>query len=151
MSQSFCDAMYQRPQASLSVDFSILEWVATSFSSGSSWPGTEPCLLHWPVNSLPLSHQGSHKIFNLSWKEKTLFRSHQDLIFHLSELGSPWTPNTYTLILFHSHWGSVFISQYFLFFRVDNFYSFIFKFIDHFFSHLQPAAENKLFISDPVL
>ena len=38
----------------------ILEWVATSFSRGSSrpWDRTVP-LLHWQAGSLPLSHQGS--------------------------------------------------------------------------------------------
>ena len=38
----------------------ILEWVATSFSRGI-FPneGSNPCLLHWQVDSLPLNHQGS--------------------------------------------------------------------------------------------
>ena len=38
-----------------------LEWVAISFSRGSSWPREGLCLLHllhWQVGSLPLSHQG---------------------------------------------------------------------------------------------
>ena len=30
----------------------ILEWVAISFCKGSSWPGTEPGLLHWQVDCL---------------------------------------------------------------------------------------------------
>ena len=37
----------------------MLEWGAISFSRGSSRPRTDPCLLHWQVDSLPLSHQGS--------------------------------------------------------------------------------------------
>ena len=39
----------------------ILEWIAISFSSGSSQPrdGTRVGLLHWHVGSLPLSHLGS--------------------------------------------------------------------------------------------
>ena len=38
----------------------ILEWVAISFSRGSSWPrGSKPFRLHWQADSLPLSHQGS--------------------------------------------------------------------------------------------
>ena len=39
----------------------ILEWVAISFSRVSSWPisGSNLCLLHWQMDSLPLSHQGS--------------------------------------------------------------------------------------------
>ena len=36
----------------------ILEWVANSFSRGSSWP-RDGTLLHWQAGSLPLSHQGS--------------------------------------------------------------------------------------------
>ena len=35
-----------------------LEWVAIFFSRGSSNPGNL-CLLHWQVDSLPVSHQGS--------------------------------------------------------------------------------------------
>ena len=38
----------------------IQEWVAVSFSKRSSWPGgSTPRLLHWQVDSWPLSHQGS--------------------------------------------------------------------------------------------
>ena len=38
----------------------ILEWVAISFSKGiSPIQGSNPCLLHWQADSLPLSHQGS--------------------------------------------------------------------------------------------
>ena len=37
----------------------ILEWVAISFSKGSSTLGLNPCLLHWQVDSLLLSYQGS--------------------------------------------------------------------------------------------
>ena len=33
----------------------MLEWVAISYSRGSSQPR---CLLHWQTDSLPLSHQG---------------------------------------------------------------------------------------------
>ena len=36
----------------------ILEWIAISFSRGFSQPRLNPCLLHWQVDSLPLSHQG---------------------------------------------------------------------------------------------
>ena len=35
----------------------ILEWVAISFSRGSSWPSAQSCLLHWQADSLPPSHQ----------------------------------------------------------------------------------------------
>ena len=40
----------------------ILEWVTISFSKGSSWPRDWTrisCLLHWQVDSLPMSHQRS--------------------------------------------------------------------------------------------
>ena len=38
----------------------IQEWVAISFSRGSSWPkDLNPRLLNWQVDSLPLSHLGS--------------------------------------------------------------------------------------------
>ena len=39
----------------------ILEWTAISFSSGSSWPRTEPATPALEMNSLPLNHQGSPK------------------------------------------------------------------------------------------
>ena len=37
----------------------ILECVAISFSTGSSWPGMEPGSPAWQTDVLPLSHQGS--------------------------------------------------------------------------------------------
>ena len=38
----------------------VLEWVAVSFSRGIfPTQGSDPHLLHWQVDSLPLSHQGS--------------------------------------------------------------------------------------------
>ena len=36
----------------------IREWTAISFSKGSSWPRVNLHLLHWQMDSLPLSHQG---------------------------------------------------------------------------------------------
>ena len=39
----------------------ILEWVAISFSRGSSRPGTEPQSLHLQVDSLPLNHRVNMK------------------------------------------------------------------------------------------
>ena len=53
-------------QAPLSMGFilqaRILEWVAISFSRGSSWPRdwtlNSSCLLHWQVGSLPLAPAG---------------------------------------------------------------------------------------------
>ena len=35
----------------------ILEWVAISFSRDPT-QGSNPCLLHWQADSLPLRHQG---------------------------------------------------------------------------------------------
>ena len=41
----------------------ILEWVAISFSRGSSWPGDRiPCPFHWQTDSFPLSSQGPKRI-----------------------------------------------------------------------------------------
>ena len=37
----------------------ILEWVAISFSRGSSQPRNPTCLLHWQAGSLPAEPQGS--------------------------------------------------------------------------------------------
>ena len=34
----------------------ILEWIAISFSRGSSWPRDQIRIQHWQVDSLPLSH-----------------------------------------------------------------------------------------------
>ena len=43
----------------------ILEWIATPFLLQGIFPdqGLNPCLLHWQVDSLPLSHNGSPHIF----------------------------------------------------------------------------------------
>ena len=53
----------------------ILEWVAISFSRGV-FPTQESnlCLLQWKVDSLPLSHQGSHtmKIWKLKPQDTLL-------------------------------------------------------------------------------
>ena len=50
-------------QDPLSMEFfqaRILEWVAISYSRGSSWPqGSNPHLLHWQAYLLPLCHLGS--------------------------------------------------------------------------------------------
>ena len=43
----------------------VLEWVSISFKKGSSW--SNPHLLHWQVDSLPLSHQGSPKHSPIIW------------------------------------------------------------------------------------
>ena len=56
-----CSSVNQIPQAR------ILEWVAISFSRGSSWLRDQTCfpnLLHWQVDSLPMSHLRSSKYVN---------------------------------------------------------------------------------------
>ena len=66
----------------------IPEWVAISFSRGSSQPsqGSNPCLLHllhWQENSLPLSYLGSCKnqIMRVPW---TARRSNQSILKEIS-------------------------------------------------------------------
>ena len=60
---TICDPMDYSPPGSSVPGISqarILEWVAISFSRGSSWPRDWThvlCLLHWQANSLLLSHQ----------------------------------------------------------------------------------------------
>ena len=50
-----------------------LEWVAISFSKGSSQPSDwTQVSLHWQADSLPLSHQGSPS-FLVSWANKYAF------------------------------------------------------------------------------
>ena len=62
---TLCNTMdYSPPGSSVRgiLQARILEWVAISFSRGSSW--SNPCLLgllHWQAGSLPPSHQGSPK------------------------------------------------------------------------------------------
>ena len=65
---TLCDPMDCSPPGSSIHGISqarILEWVTISFSMGSSWPWDRTCvssLLHWQVDSLTLSHQGSPKM-----------------------------------------------------------------------------------------
>ena len=58
---TLCDPMDCSPLGSSVHEISqarILEWVATSFSSGSSWPRGWNCI-SWQADSLLLSHLGS--------------------------------------------------------------------------------------------
>ena len=52
----------------------MLEWVAISFSRGIFWTqGSNPCLLHWQVGSLPLSQGGRYPVhFSMLWPMKVL-------------------------------------------------------------------------------
>ena len=53
----------------------IQEWVAISFSRGSSWPRDRtPSLLPWQVDSLPLSHQEAPSVSY--WTKMNSFFSH---------------------------------------------------------------------------
>ena len=59
---TLCDPMdCSLPDSSVHVTSQarILEWVAISFSKGSSQPGNQFKSPHWQADSLPLSHQGS--------------------------------------------------------------------------------------------
>ena len=55
----------------------ILEWVAISFSRGSSQPqGSNPCFLSWQADSLSRSHFRSpyiHRVGQKVWKTQTHF------------------------------------------------------------------------------
>ena len=54
----------------------ILEWVAISFSRGSSQTrDSNPHLLHWQPDSLPLNHQGSPKFQREMMKYFSLMRA----------------------------------------------------------------------------
>ena len=66
-----------------SVQAGILEWVANSFSRGSSQPkeSRNPHRLHWQADSLPLSHLRSLNLFNT-------YKIIQVISFFLSELWS---------------------------------------------------------------
>ena len=59
-SQILCDPMNCSPQAPLSVGFSRQKyWSGLPFLSPGDLSSPDPHLLHWQVNSLPLSHLGS--------------------------------------------------------------------------------------------
>ena len=64
----------------------ILEWVATSFSRGSSWPRDQTRSPALPADSLPLSHQGSssRKEYS-SWKS---YVKHPVLLLQTTSLQS---------------------------------------------------------------
>ena len=63
----------------------ILEWVAISFLQGSfPTQGSNPGLLHWQVDSLPLSHLGSPYLYH-NFLKKTL--NHQSCSILMKLLG----------------------------------------------------------------
>ena len=62
MSDSFCDPMdYSQPGFSVNgiSQAGVLQWIAFPSPVDLSTQGLNLCLLHWQVDSLPLSHQGS--------------------------------------------------------------------------------------------
>ena len=63
---TLCDPMDGSPPSSFVhgiLSARTLEWVAISFSRGSSPLELNPHLLHWQVDPLPLSHLGSLYIY----------------------------------------------------------------------------------------
>ena len=73
----------------------ILEWVAISFSRGSSWPRNwthVSCLLHWQVGSLLLAPPGMLKSTHESFK----------ILFFPQSISSPTSSVNSTLQLFIS-------------------------------------------------
>ena len=77
----------------------ILEWVAMPSSKGSSWPRDQTCLLpllHWQVDSLPLSHQGSPQMRATSYKMLEGFQTwgfYQVPFIH--QKLQPWSPSSF--------------------------------------------------------
>ena len=54
----------------------ILEWVAVSYSRGSSWPRDRTCIScspHWQTDSLPLCYRGSPCLLR-SWPQTDLLQ-----------------------------------------------------------------------------
>ena len=70
----------------------ILEWVVISHFRGSSW-GLNPCLLHFLVDSLPLSHLGSWLNY-IRW-----FNNSRDLLYDM-------VPTVNTVVLWSSKYGT---------------------------------------------
>ena len=68
---TLCDPMGSSPPGSSDhgiLQAGILEWVAIFSSRGSPTQGSNPHLLHWQVDSLPLSHLGSPKYISIYYK-----------------------------------------------------------------------------------
>ena len=98
---ALCNPMYFPPDPSKHgiSQASILEWVVISFSR-RIFPtqGSNPCLLHWQANSLPLSHLGSavDKKFNLmSLGERSL----TGIFFHISAVVQIETQMLFMLVI----------------------------------------------------
>jgi len=80
----------------------IPELVAIPFSRGSSWLGLNPYLLHWQVDSLPLSCQGSLVILTLTHIVPTK-------LLGIWNFGYDWT--TVSLFLLLHGYGSKLIGK----------------------------------------
>ena len=100
---TLCDPVdYSPPGFSIHGIFQarILEWVAISYSRGSSWPRDQNCLLHWQAYSLPLKHWVSPKLH-------IQFSSVQFSCSVVSDSLWPWGPKLYTKLEFPVFWGNV--------------------------------------------
>ena len=78
---TLCESMdYSPPVSSVHGIFQarILEWVAISYSKGTFLTqGSNPYLLHWQADSLPLCHLGSPLLilFTYKWTCSNIFKS----------------------------------------------------------------------------
>ena len=87
--QLFCNPLdYSLPDSSVNVIFQarILEWIVISFPGFIPSQGLDSHLLHWQVDSLPLSHLGSHvdKILKVTLRATFIdhgFMLHKSWIF----------------------------------------------------------------------
>ena len=78
-----------------------LEWVAISFSRGSSQPqGSNLRLLHWQADSLPLSHQGSPSTL---YFQNHFHHAKQELCTH-STMTYEWNHTVFVLLCLSTMW-----------------------------------------------
>ena len=80
----------------------ILEWVAMLPSRGSSWPRSNPNLLHWQANSLPMSHQGCKKVIHKIYKFYIRYEIHK---IHFTRV-KKWTSLVAQTVRIHLQWGT---------------------------------------------
>ena len=79
MDSLWTQGLYSPPGSSVHgiLQARILEWVAISYSKGTFLTqGSNPCLLHWQADSLPLSHLGSPLLilFTYKWTCSNIFK-----------------------------------------------------------------------------
>ena len=71
---------HQAPLSMGSPQARILDWIAISFSRGSSQPRDQThitCLLHRQADPLPLRCLGSHVVLSPDLNKDTIFKIHQ--------------------------------------------------------------------------